>query len=113
MKPPADQLSDTVRSGIIATTLGMLGMSAKLLLSDEKVGWGKAIRHTLAAGVTAFIVGQALVDVQISSGIKMALLGISGASATEIIDFAIRWVKAKGNSEVSKIKTNGRKKRKS
>jgi ABC-type transport system involved in cytochrome bd biosynthesis fused ATPase/permease subunit len=53
------------------------------------------------------------VDVQISSGLKMALLGISGASATELIDFAIRWVKAKGNSEVAKIKTNGRKKRKS
>jgi hypothetical protein len=113
MKPPGEQLSDTIRSGIIATTLGMMGMSAKLLLSDEKVGWGKAIRHTLAAGVTAFFVGQALVNVEISSGMKMALLGISGASATELIDFAIRWVKAKGNSEVAKIKTNGRKKRKS
>ena len=78
-------------------------MACRILLSDDKVSVGKAIRHTLAAGGTAFFVGQGLEGVEISSGLKMALLGISGAASTEIIDASIRWIKAKANTEIRKV----------
>jgi len=101
MKPPASEdFVEGFKSGILAVSIGMMGMVIKLLLSSEKVGWWKAIRHTLAAGLVAFIVGQFLESVQISNGLKMALLGISGASACEILDFAIRWIKSRGKKLV-------------
>jgi hypothetical protein len=39
-----------------------------------------------------------------AEGLKTAALGVSGAAATHIVDFAIEWVKAKGLSEVDKLK---------
>ena len=86
-------------------------MACRILLSDDKVSIGKAIRHTLAAGGTAFFVGQGLEGLEISSGLKMALLGISGAASTEIIDASIRWIKARADNEVSKAGGNKRAKR--
>jgi hypothetical protein len=38
-----------------------------------------------------------------ASGLKTASLGVAGATATHIVDFAVDWVKARGKAEVAKI----------
>jgi hypothetical protein len=92
------------QGGFTAAIIGMAGMVAKILLSnDATMTWGKAARHTLAAGIVAWLVDQGLQGVGMASGLKTACLGISGAAATHIVDFAIEWVKAKGKAEVAKV----------
>ena len=103
------------QGGFTAAIIGMAGMVAKILLSnDETMTWGKALRHVLAAGIVAWLVSQGLKEVSMAEGLKTAALGVSGAAATHIVDFAIEWVKAKGKSEVAKITkgaTHGRRKK--
>jgi|APGre2960657404_1045060.scaffolds.fasta_scaffold01485_11 hypothetical protein len=93
------------QGGFTAAVIGMAGMVAKILLSnDETMTWGKAARHVLAAGIVAWLVSQGLKEVSMAEGLKTACLGVSGAAATHVVDFAIEWVKAKGRAEVAKVK---------
>lgn len=93
------------QGGFTAAIIGMAGMVAKILLSnDDNMTWGKAARHTLAAGIVAWLVNQGLKEVAMAEGLKTACLGIAGAAATHIVDFAIEWVKARGKAELSKVK---------
>lgn len=104
--------------GFTAVLIGMAGMVARILLSnDDTMTWGKAARHVLAAGIVAWLVSQGLQEVSMAEGLKTACLGVAGATATHIVDFAIEWVKAKGQSEVAKLTpkkgpTRGRRKSK-
>jgi hypothetical protein len=92
------------QGGFTAAIIGMAGMVAKILLSnDDTMTWGKAARHVLAAGIVAWLVDQGLSEVAMSQGLKTACLGVAGAAATHIVDFAIEWVKAKGKAEVAKV----------
>lgn len=98
MSEPEDSLIDQLRNGgLWAAIIGMAGMIARLLLSTTPgMTWGKAARYVLAAGIVAWIVGQGLNDVGMTQGLKDACIGIAGASASQIVDFSILWVKAKG-----------------
>jgi hypothetical protein len=66
------------------------GMAARIMLSAKKVSWWKAFRHVLAAGITGFFVGKVLQSMDMADGLCMACVAISGASATEIVEFAVR-----------------------
>jgi hypothetical protein len=103
------------QGGFTAAIIGMAGMVAKILLStDEKMTWGKAARHTMAAGIVAWLVDQGLREVAMAQGLKTACLGVAGASAVHLVDFAIEWVKARGKAEVAKVTkgaTRGRRKK--
>jgi hypothetical protein len=114
MKPTDEAQSgidiiDSLRNGgFTAMMIGAAGMVARILLSgDEGMTIGKAIRHVLAAGITAYLVGQGLDSTTMANGLKMACLGVSGAAATEIVEYAVRWVKAKGAAEVAKVSKKG------
>ena len=98
-------LLDSLRNGgFTAMMIGAAGMVARILLSGEEgMTIGKAIRHVLAAGITAYLVGQGLDATSMANGLKMACLGVSGAAATEIVEYAVRWIKAKGAAEVAKV----------
>ena len=98
-----DVVAALKNGGFTATLIGAAGMVAKILLSDEKVPWPKALCHIGGAGIVAFLVGQVLETTTMASGLKMAALGVSGAAATQIIDFVLKWVKAKGEAEVAKV----------
>lgn len=101
----ATLLDQLRQGGFTAAVIGMAGMVAKILLSnDDDMTWGKAARHTLAAGIVAWLVGQGLKEVAMADGLKTACLGVAGAAAVHIVDFAIEWVKAKGQAEVAKVK---------
>jgi hypothetical protein len=90
--------------GFTAALIGMAGMVARLLLSNEEgMTWGKAARHVLAAGIVAWLVNEGLREVSMAEGLRTASIGVAGATATHIVDFAIEWVKAKGRSEVAKL----------
>lgn len=118
MKPVDDaqsglDLVDSLRNGgLTAMLIGAAGMVARILLShDEGMTVGKAVRYVLAAGITAYFVDQGLQSTSMAHGLKTACLGISGAAATEIVEYAIRWIKAKGSAEVAKVKGANRGKR--
>lgn len=123
MRPPdeatqgATLIEQLKAGGFTAVLIGMSGMVAKILLSnDESMSWGKAARHVAAAGIVAWLVNQGLKEVNMASGLKDACLGVAGATAVHIVDFVIAWVKAKGQSEVAKLTpkkgpTRGRRKK--
>ena len=90
--------------GFTASLIGIAGMVARLLLSEGKTTIGGAIRHVLAAGIVAYLVDQVIQDHLMSRGLKVACVGISGATATEIVEFAVKWVKRRGASELNSKK---------
>lgn len=114
MKPPDEAtqglglIEQLKEGGFTAILIGMAGMVARLLLSNEQgMTWGKALRHVLAAGIVAWLVNQGLKEVAMAEGLKTASLGVAGATATHIVDFAVDWVKARGKAEVDKLTKKG------
>jgi hypothetical protein len=95
MSEPEDSIIDQLRNGgFMASIIGMAGMIARILLSNEPgMTWGKAARYVFAAGIVAWLVGQGLNDFEMSQGLKDACIGVCGASATTIVDASIMWLK--------------------
>lgn len=101
--------------GWLTGFVGAGGMIARLLLRPEDgMTIGKAIRHTLAAFITAMSVWYVIRDADIAGQFKAGCYGISGMAAPEILDGLLRWVKAKADAKVSEAKkgSNAPKKRK-
>ena len=118
MSPPppidGDSTQSLVKDGLVASILGGLAMTARLLLSTEPVSPGWVIRRVSAAAITAAIVGYGIQDHISSPGLRMAAVGAAGYSAPEALDYLIKIVKAKGEAELAKVKkgipSNGKKK---
>mgnify|MGYP006289003785 CR=1 FL=1 len=107
-----EEMPHEVKDGIIASILGGLAMTARLLLSTEPVTPGWVVRRVLAAAITAALVGYAIQDHIQSPGLKMGAIGASGYAAPECLDYLLKWLKAKGEAEVAKVtkgtKSNGK-----
>ena len=103
--PPLDVSSfpPEVKDGIIASILGGLAMSARMLLSTEPVSFGFVVRRFLAASITAAFVGLGTKEYFTSTGLWLAVSGGAGYAAPEVTDYILRWVKAKGESELKKV----------
>ena len=112
--PPVDseQTQALVKDGLIASILGGLAMTARLLLSTEPVSPGWVIRRVSAAAITAAIVGYGIQDHISSPGLRMAAVGAAGYAAPEVMDYVLQYIKARGQAEVAKVtkKPNGKKK---
>jgi len=112
--PPIDPESfpKELKDGVIASILGGLAMTARLLLSTEPVSLGWVVRRVLAAAITAALVGYAITDHIQSPGLKMAVVGASGYTAPECLDYLMKYIKARGEKEVAKVtgKPNGKSK---
>ena len=93
-----------VKDGIIASILGGLAMTARILLSTEPVSFGFVCRRFFAASNTASMVGLATKDYFHSTGLWLAAVGGSGYAAPEVADYFIRWVKAKGEAKLREVK---------
>ena len=98
-----DDVPHEVKDGVIASILGGLAMTARLLLSTEPVSLGWVIRRVLAAAITAALVGYAIQDHIQSVGLRMGAVGAAGYAAPECLDYLMRYIKAKGEAEVSKV----------
>ena len=92
-----------VKDSIIASILGGLAMTARILLSTEPVTFGFVLRRFLAASITATIVGLATKDHFTSTGLWLACVGGSGYAAPEVADYFLRYVKAKGEAKLKEV----------
>jgi len=104
--PPIDPESfpKELKDGVIASILGGLAMTARLLLSQEPVSVGWVIRRVLAAAITAALVGYAITDHIESPGLRMGVVGAAGYAAPECLDYLMRYIKNKGDAEVGTAK---------
>jgi len=106
-----------IKDGVLAGILGGMAMTARMLLSTEPVSFGFVVRRFFAASITAALVGLGTKDHFHSTGLWLAVSGGAGYAAPEVTDYLIRWVKAKGESEIKKVtgktKTNAKAKTKS
>jgi hypothetical protein len=59
-----------------------------------------------AAGITSVIVGFAVQDYLHSEGLRFAAVGMSGYLAPELLDYAIRLLKAKAEAKLAEVKGN-------
>jgi len=101
-----------VKDGLVASILGGLAMTARLLLSTEPVSPGWVFRRITAAAITAALVGYGIQDHIASPGLRMAAVGAAGYAAPEVMDYVLKYIKARGEAEVAKVtkKPNGKKK---
>jgi len=104
--PPIDPESfpKELKDGVIASILGGLAMTARLLLSQEPVSVGWVVRRVLAAAITAALVGYAIADHIESPGLRMGVVGAAGYAAPECLDYLMRYIKNKGDAEVGTAK---------
>jgi hypothetical protein len=112
--PPIDpeSLPKELKDGVVASVLGGLAMTARLLLSTEPVSLGWVVRRVLAAAITAALVGYGIQDHIQSPGLRMAVVGAAGYAAPECLDYLMRYIKARGEKEVgavtAKLKPHGK-----
>jgi len=112
--PPIDNeaTQSLVKDGLVASILGGLAMTARLLLSTEPVSVGWVLRRITAAAITAALVGYAITDHISSPGLRMGVVGAAGYAAPEVMDYVLKYLKARGEAEVAKVtkKPNDKKK---
>ena len=104
--PPAfdaEQTQTIVKDGLVASILGGLAMTARLLLSTEPVSIGWAVRRVSAASIVAVIVNYTTKDYISNHSLQIAAVGATAYAAPECLDFLLRWVKARGEAEVAKV----------
>ena len=112
--PPIDpeSLPKELKDGVVASVLGGLAMTARLLLSTEPVSLGWVVRRVLAAAITAALVGYGIQDHIQSPGLRMGVVGAAGYAAPECLDYLMRYIKARGEKEVgavtAKLKPHGK-----
>ena len=111
-----EELPPEVKDGVVAAVLGGMAMCARLLLSTEPVTFGWVVRRVLAAAITAAMVGYGIQEHISSPGLRMAVVGAAGYAAPECLDYLMRYIKARGEKEVTaitaKAKSNGKAKAK-
>jgi hypothetical protein len=107
-----EDIPHAIKDGVVASILGGLAMTARLLLSTEPVSFGWVVRRVCAAAITAAMVGYAIQDHIQSPGLRMGAVGAAGYAAPECLDYLMRWIKAKGEKEVAGVerglKPNGK-----
>ena len=106
--PPApsldsEQTQAIVKDGLVASILGGLAMTARLLLSTEPVSPGWVFRRITAAAITAALVGYAIQEHISSPGLRMGAIGAAGYAAPEVLDYLLKYIKARGEAEVAEV----------
>lgn len=112
MSQPPEDINGLVKDGLIASILGGLAMTARLLMSQEPVTIGWVLRRLAAASITAVLIGYGVKDYIASESLRLCVIGGCGYCAPEITDYLIRYVKARGEKEVNNVKTKARGKKK-
>jgi hypothetical protein len=108
MSQPPEDYNGLVKDGLIASILGGLAMTARLLMSEEPVTIGWVLRRLAAASITAVLVGYGVKDYIASESLRLCVIGGCGYCAPEITDYLIKYVKARGQKEVNNVKVKSR-----
>ena len=98
-----ESIPKELKDGVVASVLGGLAMTARLLLSTEPVSFGWVVRRVLAAAITAALVGYGIQEHISSPGLRMAVVGAAGYAAPECLDYLMRYIKARGEKEVAAV----------
>jgi hypothetical protein len=98
-----EEIPHEIKDGVIASLIGGLAMTARLLLSTEPVTIGWVIRRVFAAAITAALVGYGIQDHVQTPGLRMAAIGASGYAAPECLDFLLKYIKQRGQNELKKV----------
>ena len=99
---PEDIPPEAKQAGI-AGLLGMMGMTVKIILTDEKLAIGKVLSHLVVACAVAILSGFALEEYVQNKKMLWALNGLSGYMALQIVAWAESAVKARLSGELNKI----------
>jgi len=118
MSPPPpispEDIPKEFKDGVVASVLGGLAMTARLLMSTTPVSPGWVIRRVLAAGITSCLAGYAIAEHIQSPGLRMGAIGAIGYCAPEALDYLLKAFKARAEKEVGaiagKVKPNGKSK---
>ena len=113
MSSPIDpeSIPKELKDGVVASVLGGLAMTARLLMSTTPVSAGWVIRRVLAAGITSCLAGYAIAEHIQSPGLRMGAIGAIGYCAPEALDYLLKAFKARAEKEVGAIagkKPNGK-----
>lgn len=92
------------KDGVVAGSLGSAAMVARLLLSTEPVTLGWVVRRVFAAAITAAFVGWAVSEQIQSVPLRFAATGAAGYAAPEVLDYLLKYIKAKGEAKVAEAK---------
>ena len=85
--------------------IGAAAMLSRIILSEEKVHWIWILRRMFAASICAVLSGLALTDYIQSESLRLAAVGCLSYASPEVMSAVVRWVKAKGDTEIAKVKT--------
>jgi hypothetical protein len=83
-----DDIGPEVKQAGIAGLLGMMGMTVKIILTDEKLSVGRVIGHLVVACAVAILSGFALEEYIANKKMLWALNGLSGYMALQIVAWA-------------------------
>jgi hypothetical protein len=83
-----DDIGPEVKQAGIAGLLGMMGMTVKIILTDEKLSVGRVIGHLVVACAVAILSGFALEEYIQNKKMLWALNGLSGYMALQIVAWA-------------------------
>mgnify|MGYP006921372475 CR=1 FL=1 len=119
MSPPSpvdpESIPKEVKDGAVASILGSLAMTARLLLhtGPEPITFFWVVRRVSVAAIVAAFVGWGIQDHISSASLRMAVIGACGYAAPEVADYVLKYIKARGEAEVAKvtkrIPSNGKK----
>ena len=124
MSPPPPPISpesipQEVRDGFVASIIGAMAMTARLLLSEDRQTWSWVARRVAAASITAVMANYGLADYISSDSLRTAAVGGLAYASPEALDAALRAIKARVNREADRIagspkpsKSNAKAKRK-
>ncbi len=83
-----DDIGPEVKQAGIAGLLGMMGMTVKIILTDEKLSVGRVVGHLVVACAVAILSGFALEEYIQNKKMLWALNGLSGYMALQIVAWA-------------------------
>lgn len=104
--------AESVKDGLGTVALSLAAMAARLVLAKDKVNPWMAAAYTAAACLTGYLAGRATLG-HIEDGLRDCIIGVCAYAAPEILGYALRVVKARGEEAVqnaqAKVKPRKRK----
>jgi hypothetical protein len=117
--PPDPNTGNNVNAlltdSFLASILGGMAMTARILLSHEPISFFWIVRRVLAASIAAILCGLAVKDQISSDSLRYFTIGAVAYCSPECFDFLLRYIKARGEKEIqsaTKLNPNAKSKTK-
>ena len=90
--PPSDpnDLGQLAKDITVSSAIGASAMFSRIVVSDGKQTVWYYIGRMIAAAIVSVLVGLYLTDIIQSLTMRYAAVGLAGAAAPEIINFAVK-----------------------